>query len=75
MPDASGPAALPQATRRTREWKRVSPLLRRVHRIAPGLRLRVIASGVPSAEMLREGPCQLVISPRPPDASDILPTR
>jgi DNA-binding transcriptional LysR family regulator len=51
------------------------PLLRRVHRIAPGLRLRVIASGVPSAEMLREGPCQLVISPRPPDASDILQKR
>jgi DNA-binding transcriptional LysR family regulator len=42
---------------------------------APELRLRVIPSGVPSAEMLRDEHCDLVISPRPPDRSDILQTR
>lgn len=39
---------------------------------APGFALRVIASQVPTAEMLRDQHCQLVISPRPPEASDIL---
>lgn len=42
---------------------------------APGLRLRVIPANVPSAEMLRESRCQLAISPRPPEASDILQRR
>jgi two-component system sensor histidine kinase ChvG len=40
MPDASGPAALPQNTRSPRERKRVSPLLRRillVNMVAPAL--------------------------------------
>jgi DNA-binding transcriptional LysR family regulator len=50
-------------------------LLSRLRRQAPGVALRVIPSGVPSAEMLREGHCQLVISPRPPDAGDILHKR
>ncbi len=49
------------------------PLLLRTARVrAPGLALRVIPSGVPSAEMLRNGQCQLVITPRPPDATDIV---
>jgi DNA-binding transcriptional LysR family regulator len=51
------------------------PLLRRLRALAPGLALRVIASGVPRAEMLREGQCQLVISPRPPDAPDVVQKR
>jgi len=52
------------------------PLLLRTARIrAPGLSLRVIPSGVPSAEMLRDGQCQLVVTPRPPDASDIVQKR
>jgi len=52
------------------------PLLLRTARIrAPGLALRVIPSGVPSAEMLRDEHCQLVITPRPPDASDIVQKR
>jgi len=51
------------------------PLLQRLRRQAPGVRLRVLPSDVPRAEMLREGDCQLVISPRPPDASDILHKR
>jgi DNA-binding transcriptional LysR family regulator len=50
-------------------------LFERLHTQAPGLSLRVINSGVPTAEMLRDEQCQLVISPRPPDASDILQKR
>ena len=52
------------------------PLLLRTARIrAPGLALRIIPSGVPSAEMLRDGHCQLVITPRPPEAGDVLQKR
>jgi DNA-binding transcriptional LysR family regulator len=51
------------------------PFLARVRQRAPGLRLRVINSGVPSAEMLRQETCQLVITPRPPEASDVLHRR
>jgi DNA-binding transcriptional LysR family regulator len=51
------------------------PFLARVRAQAPGLSLRVINSGVPSAEMLRQEHCQLVISPRPPEASDVLQKR
>ncbi len=50
-------------------------LFERLHTQAPGLSLRVINSGVPSVEMLRDERCQLVISPRPPDAGDILQKR
>jgi len=50
-------------------------LFERLHAQAPGLSLRVINSGVPSVEMLRDEQCQLVISPRPPDAGDILQKR
>jgi DNA-binding transcriptional LysR family regulator len=50
-------------------------LLRSLRTQAPGLSLRVIHSGVPSAELLRDGQCQIVISPRPPDAADILQKR
>ncbi len=46
-------------------------LLRQVRRQVPGLMLRVIPSDVPDAALLRDGHCQLVISPRPPDAPDI----
>jgi DNA-binding transcriptional LysR family regulator len=42
---------------------------------APGLRLRVIPSGVPDAAMLREERCHLLITPRPPDASDLVHKR
>jgi DNA-binding transcriptional LysR family regulator len=47
-------------------------LLERLHQEAPQVTMRVIASNVPSADMLRAQDCQLVISPRPPDATDIL---
>lgn len=42
---------------------------------APGLRLRVIPSNIPSAELLRSDRCQLGISPRPPEGADILQRR
>lgn len=42
---------------------------------APGVSLRVIPSDVPSLEMLRDRACDLAISPRPPEGSDILQQR
>ena len=52
------------------------PLLaERLRSLAPGVILRVIPSGIPTLEMLRHDHCQLVISPRPPDGSDILQKR
>lgn len=50
-------------------------LMQRLRREAPGLQLRVIPSDVPSLEMLRDEHCQLVLSPRPPDGTDILQKR
>lgn len=50
-------------------------LLRRLRAEAPGVTLRVIPSGAPGASMLRDESCQLVITPRPPDGSDILQKR
>jgi DNA-binding transcriptional LysR family regulator len=47
----------------------------RLREAAPGVTLRVIHSAVPSLEMLRDGVCDLAISPRPPDGSDILQKR
>lgn len=42
---------------------------------APNIRLRVVPSNIPSADMLRSDRCQLVISPRPPEGTDILQRR
>ena len=50
-------------------------LMTRLRREAPQLALRVIPSGVPGLEMLRNEHCQLVISPRPPDGTDIVQKR
>jgi DNA-binding transcriptional LysR family regulator len=50
-------------------------LMTRLRRNAPLLSLRVIPSDVPSLEMLRNEHCQLVISPRPPDGTDIVQKR
>lgn len=49
--------------------------LRRVQAQAPGFRLRVIPSTVPTLEMLRSEQCQLVISPRPPVGVDVVQKR
>jgi DNA-binding transcriptional LysR family regulator len=50
-------------------------LLARLRADAPLVTLRVMPSDVPSAEMLRDARCQLAISPRPPDAADIVHKR
>lgn len=50
-------------------------LLRRLRAQAPGLSLRVIPSGAPQAAMLRDETCQLVVTPRPPEGSDIFQKR
>lgn len=42
---------------------------------APGVALRVIPSDIPSLEMLRDGVCDIAISPRPPEGSDIVQKR
>ncbi len=42
---------------------------------APGVALRVIPSAVPRLDMLRNDDCQMVISPRPPEGSDIVQKR
>src|SRR3990167_7524560 len=52
------------------------PALARVLREqAPGVALRVIPSDIPSLEMLRDGVCDIAISPRPPEGSDIVQKR
>ncbi|MBV8619723.1 MAG: LysR family transcriptional regulator [Curvibacter sp.] len=51
------------------------PLLRRLRQQAPGVSLRVIKSGAPGPGLLRDEVCQLIITPRPPEASDILQKR
>lgn len=42
---------------------------------APGVVLRVVPSGVPALETLRADAYQLIISPRPPDGTDIIQKR
>lgn len=50
-------------------------LAARLRVLAPGLVLRIIPSGIPRADMLRSDECQLAISPRPPEGSDIIQKR
>lgn len=50
-------------------------VLQRLRAQAPGIALRVIPSGVPEPEMLRDGRCQIVISPRPPEVGDLMQKR
>jgi DNA-binding transcriptional LysR family regulator len=50
-------------------------LMQRLRQQAPGVSLRVIASDVPTPEMLRQQHCQLIISPRPPEGTDIVQKR
>ena len=47
------------------------PLLARLSGETERVDLRVIPSGLPSGEMLREGRCDLLITPRPPVGSDV----
>ncbi|WP_150911660.1 LysR family transcriptional regulator [Marinobacter halotolerans] len=39
---------------------------------APGIRLQVIPSGIPNADMLRKDVCDLIISPHAPETTDIM---
>lgn len=50
-------------------------LLLKLRQHAPQVSLRVVPSGVPSPDMLRDGYCDLIVSPRPPDAADVLQKR
>lgn len=50
-------------------------LMQRLREHAPNLVLRVIPSDVPNADMLRQQQCQLIISPRPPEGSDVMQQR
>jgi DNA-binding transcriptional LysR family regulator len=47
------------------------PLLKHLEKIAPHIIIKVIPSGIPSLQMLRDQDCQLAITPRPPDGADI----
>lgn len=42
---------------------------------APGIRLHVVPSGIPTPDRLRRDLCDLIISPHPPPASDIIQQR
>ncbi|WP_128001721.1 LysR family transcriptional regulator [Piscinibacter defluvii] len=50
-------------------------LLRRLRAASAGARLCVIPSGAPQPALLREQGCDLVITPRPPEAADLLQKR
>lgn len=47
-------------------------LVRILRRHAPGIRLQVIPSGIPSADMLRKDVCDLILSPHAPESTDIM---
>lgn len=51
------------------------PLLMRLREQAADVTLQVMPSDVPGAEMLRERHCDLVLTPRPPEAGDLLQKR
>ena len=51
------------------------PLMAWLRQNAPGVALRIIPSNIPSLDMLRQEHCQLVISPRPPESSDVMQKR
>ncbi len=42
---------------------------------APGIELHIIPSGIPTPDMLRKDLCDLIISPHPPPANDIMQQR
>lgn len=51
------------------------PLMARLRKTAPGVRLQVMPSGIPSPEMLRKDVCDLIISPHPPAVGDVMQRR
>lgn len=50
-------------------------LMRNLREQAPHVVLRVMPSVVPHADMLRQQQCQLIISPRPPEGTDLMQKR
>lgn len=48
------------------------PLMRALAEKAPGIRLQVMPSGIPTPDRLREDLCDLIITPHAPDTADIL---
>jgi len=50
-------------------------LAARLRAQAPGLALRIVPSGVPSLDSLRDDAHQLIISPRPPEGTDVIQRR
>jgi DNA-binding transcriptional LysR family regulator len=50
-------------------------LLVRLRAQAPGITMRVVSSGAPRAELLRDAACELIVTPRPPDAADLMQKR
>ncbi len=50
-------------------------LAARLRDVAPGVTLRIIPSDAPTASMLRDERCDLIISPRPPEGADIMQKR
>lgn len=50
-------------------------LMQKLRQQAPHLVLRVIPSDVPNADMLRQQHCQLILSPRPPEGTDLMQKR
>ncbi len=79
LPDTLDPGALDVCfTIAANDFQRellLPTLLRELRLQAPKVRLHTIPSGVPNAEMLRDGHCELLLSPRPPDATDIVQKR
>jgi DNA-binding transcriptional LysR family regulator len=53
----------------------IPPLVARLRKHAPGVDLRIIPSNAPMPELLRDEHCHLIISPRPPQAADIIQKR
>lgn len=50
-------------------------LLAHLRQASPRIRLRVIPSNVPGADLLREERCHLIVTPRPPPSGDVLQRR
>ena len=50
-------------------------LLSRLNDLAPKVNLKIISSGIPSLELLRDQGCHLAITPRPPNGTDVFQKR
>ncbi|TSE23499.1 LysR family transcriptional regulator [Tepidimonas aquatica] len=53
----------------------VPPLLARLRAAAPGVTLRIVPSGAPTPELLRDRHAHLLLTPRPPQVHDLLQRR